>query len=128
MLLKKIYFPLFILLVGFLSLSYSESVLVKWESETTHDFGDIPHGKDVSHTFYFKNISKDSLLIDNVRTSCGCTAANWEETATPPDSIGTIRIEFDGEANAFFKKWIRVYFNGQRKAERLFIEGFVYQE
>lgn len=101
---------------------------VNWESPTEHDFGEIPYGKDVSHTFYFKNISPDSLFIDNVRTSCGCTAAEWEDSATPPDSIGAIQIEFDGEANTYFRKWIKVYFNGQKKAERLYISGEVYRE
>ena len=99
--------------------------LVEWQDSTNFDFGDIVHQKPVKHQFTFKNISDQPITIDNIRTTCGCTTPDWEETPTPTDSIGTILVEFDARETGYFKKMIKVYFTGQRKAERLYIEGYV---
>ncbi|MEZ4988395.1 MAG: DUF1573 domain-containing protein [Saprospiraceae bacterium] len=98
---------------------------VVWQSDATFDFGNIPQGKPVQTIFTFRNTGTDSLFIDNVRTDCGCTTPDWEEVLIPPDSLGYIRIEYDADDEGYFHKWIRVYFNGYRKAERLWIEGQV---
>ncbi len=98
---------------------------VEWLTAETHDFGDILHREPVEVSFEFKNISGEPIVIDNVRTSCGCTAADWGVAPILPDSVGLINIEFDAREPGYFHKWIKVYFSGQRKAERRFIEGFV---
>lgn len=98
---------------------------VEWLAETTHDFGDIPHQKQARHIFTFRNISGEPLTIDNVRPSCGCTVPGWDNAAVPPDSIGTVSVEYDARDLGYFYKKIKVYFNGQRRAEVLYIEGWV---
>lgn len=98
---------------------------VQWLSAVEHDFGDIDKNKAVSHTFLFKNSSKAPLLIDNVRTSCGCTGSTWVETPILPDSIGQIIIEYDARDIGYFYKSAKVYFHRQRKAEKLYITGVV---
>lgn len=98
---------------------------VEWQEEMVYDFGDIVRNKEVSVVFPFKNLGTDSIYIDNVRTSCGCTTPDWEEIAVAPDSVGHIHISYDAEDIGEFSKAIKVYFNGYRKAERLRIEGFV---
>ncbi len=100
-------------------------VKVQWLSAVEHDFGDIAKNKPVSHTFLFKNTGNAPLLIDNVRTSCGCTGSNWVETPILPDSIGRIVIEYDAGDTGYFYKSAKVYFNRQRKAEKLYITGVV---
>ncbi|MFK8102128.1 MAG: DUF1573 domain-containing protein [Saprospiraceae bacterium] len=98
---------------------------VEWNVPMEHDFGDIARRTPVVHDFSFKNVSGEDLIIDNVRTSCGCTAPDWDLAPIPADSIGHIRIEFDARDAGYFRKKIKVYFDGQRKAEKLYIEGFV---
>lgn len=98
---------------------------VEWHSPTTHDFGDIIHRQPVSHNFSFKNKSDAPITIDNVRTTCGCTVPDWSEAPILPDSLGIISVEYDARDVGYFKKQIKVYFQGQRKAEKLSIEGFV---
>jgi hypothetical protein len=97
---------------------------VVWDT-TTHNFGDIPHGQPVTHTFTFRNTGIRPLYIDNVRTSCGCTSPDWADVYIPPDSIGRIHVEYDAEDLGAFAKPVKVYFKGQRKAEKLLIEGYV---
>lgn len=98
---------------------------IQWLTDTQHDFGEIHHKKPAYFNFQFKNRYSEAVRIDNVRTSCGCTAPDWDESFVLPDSIGSIRIKYDAEKLGTFRKRIKVYFSGQRKAEKLYIEGEV---
>jgi hypothetical protein len=43
--------------------------------ETNFDFGYIPGGEVVSHSYYLHSRGTDSLKILNVKPGCGCTKA-----------------------------------------------------
>ena len=96
-----------------------------WLDATTHDFGEIQEDEPAKFQFRFINVSDTPITIDNVRTSCGCTAPNWTETPIEPNDTSFIDIKYDAKKVGFFKKKIRVYFSGQKKAEKLYIEGEV---
>lgn len=98
---------------------------VTWLTPVTHDFGDIPQDIDAIHEFKFRNETDRALVIDNVRMGCGCTSSEWAETPIEPDSIGTLRITYDARNNGYFRKYVKVYFSGERKAQKLWLEGFV---
>jgi len=63
--------------------------------ETQHDFGKVQEGKKVEYTFNFENKGTESLIIKNVKTSCGCTAAVVSNTTIKPGEIGSIKVDFD---------------------------------
>jgi len=117
--------PAFFLFSTLGMMSSAPNPPVEWTDALLYNFGDIQHEKPVEVVFAFKNRSSDSLHIDNVRTSCGCTSPNWLDIAVAPDSIGYIQVEYDAKDLGYFSKWIKVYFNGYRKGERLEIEGYV---
>ncbi|MBK7937624.1 MAG: DUF1573 domain-containing protein [Lewinellaceae bacterium] len=94
-------------------------------TEQDHDFGEVRSRRPVSFLFTFKNISKDTILLQTVRTTCGCTAARYTEEPVPPGDTGEVNIEYDAEQNGSFRKKIRVFFDRQRKPEILWIEGEV---
>ncbi len=98
---------------------------ITWIGPTEHDFGDLAPLKPVVHTFRFRNVSGSPLVIDNVRPACGCTTPDWTTRPVLPDSTAEIRIEYDARDKGYFRKSIKVYVSGQRKAEKLWIEGFV---
>jgi len=100
---------------------------IEWLSPTTHDFGDLIRDEPVVHEFKYRNLTDAPLVIDNVRTSCGCTTSEWQESPVAPDSIGMLRVEYDARNSGFFRKYVKVYFHGQRKAHKLWLEGFVEQ-
>ena len=52
---------------------------------TIHDFGEVIQGEEFNHTFHFKNIGKSSLIISNIRTSCGCTISVSPVEPVPPE-------------------------------------------
>ncbi len=118
---KTVYFLAF-LVIPFLPTNDSK---VKWLSPIEHDFGDIKLKVAASHSFEFVNISDGLLTVDNVRTSCGCTASDWEEEPTEAADSSAIKITYDAAKPGYFRKKIKVFFHGQRKAEVLYIEGFV---
>lgn len=98
---------------------------VEWLSPKTHDFGEVTHKTETTHHFTFKNTSGSAFVIDNVRTSCGCTAADWQETPILPDSTASIEITYDAHDLGYFRKYVKVFLSGQRKAEKLYLEGEV---
>jgi hypothetical protein len=61
----------------------------------THQFGDIFEGVRVEHTFRFKNTGDEPLIIDRVRSACGCNAALLSATVIPPGGIGEVNATFD---------------------------------
>ncbi|MEM9823552.1 MAG: DUF1573 domain-containing protein [Bacteroidota bacterium] len=112
----------------FLPLSYPSDRVVEWITETEHDFGDLLHEDEQTFDFTFRNISDRAIVIDNVRPQCGCTAPNWDKTPIEPDSTGVISITYNAAKGGYFRKKIKVFFSGQRKAEKLYVEGYVEEE
>ena len=98
---------------------------VHWLSDTEHEFGDIVLRQPVRHTFSFRNISDQPITIDNVRTSCGCTGTTWSFEPVLPDSTSTIIVEYDAKQPGYFRKYAKIFFSGQRRAETLWITGYV---
>lgn len=98
---------------------------VVWLGPTTYEMGDLIRHEPATYQFEYRNVSDAPLLIDNVRTSCGCTVPDWGEEPVAPDSTGLISVTYDARDVGYFKKKIKVYFNGQRRAEVLYIEGWV---
>ena len=98
---------------------------VEWLTPLQHDFGDIIQKEPVEFNFVFKNVSRDSMLIDNVRTTCGCTTPDWTWDPIAPDSTSHIRVVFDAKRKGYFNKKVKVYFSNQRKATILKVKGYV---
>ncbi len=113
------------LLISLLFLVWESDSKVEWLTPMEHDFGIITQFEPVEVNFEFRNISGEAFLIDNVRTTCGCAAPDWTYDAVPADSTSTIRIEYDAAKKGYFRKKITVFFSGQRKSEKLWIEGEV---
>ncbi len=116
----------FLLFISFLTVSAPP--VVEWLDEKEHDFGDIERNKPVVKFFKFKNISGEPITIDNIRTTCGCTAPDWSIEPVEHDSTSQLRIEYDAQKAGYFRKKIKVFFNSQRKAEILYVEGFVLED
>jgi len=63
--------------------------------ETQFDFGVVKEGDVVSHTFKFVNKGKATLDINDIKTSCGCTAALVSNKKIEPGKNGTIKVDLD---------------------------------
>ncbi len=60
-----------------------------------YDFGTVKQGTMVKRTFHFTNTGADSLIIADVKTTCGCTVPEWPKQPVPPGGKGEIKVEFN---------------------------------
>ena len=65
--------------------------------ETIFNFDTIYEGDIVEHVFSFKNIGKTSLLINDVRSPCGCTVPIWPKEAIPPGGENEVVVKFNSQ-------------------------------
>ncbi|HHT9138879.1 MAG TPA: DUF1573 domain-containing protein [Candidatus Wunengus sp. YC60] len=63
--------------------------------EQVYDFGKIYIGESVKHEFKFKNLGKGELIINNVKSSCGCTAALVSKNILRKEEEGEVAIKFN---------------------------------
>lgn len=93
---------------------------------TEHDFGKIVDGVKVSFTFKFKNVGGSDLIINQVKTSCGCTVSKFTKTPIPPGKEGRVQLTFDSShRRGFNNKIATVVANTQPNTEILKITAMV---
>lgn len=97
---------------------------ITWK-EDTHSFGDIEKGKPVSHEFTFKNTTKQTVLLTNVKASCGCTATNYTKTPIKPGESGNVTATFNAASPGSFSKNITVTTSDSDVNKILTIKGKV---
>jgi hypothetical protein len=114
---------LFVVAVFCLSTAAIKPKTVEWTTGKDYNYGSVEFGSVHGTVFTFKNVGKDSILLQTVRTTCGCTAAKWPENPIPPGGTGDIKIEYSADRSGGFKKKIKVFFDAMRKPEILYIRG-----
>lgn len=80
--------------------------------ERTWDFGTIKQHSKVTHVFTVQNKGNADLIIERLRTTCGCTAAMISERRVAPGDSGDIKVTFNsGRRLGKQKKYIYVQSN-----------------
>src|SRR3954451_6137880 len=80
--------------------------------EENHDFGKIPYGKPVEFDVMIKNISADSVKIENVKVGCGCTTPKYEQGKSyAAGETFKVTLGFSGYADGPFEKYVDIFFN-----------------
>ncbi len=91
------------------------------------DFGNInERGGYVSHDFEFTNTGSIPLVIEDVKTSCGCTSTQWPHDPIAPGAKGVIKAVFQplGRQGPFTKE-ITLVTNTAPSGRVLKITGYV---
>jgi hypothetical protein len=94
--------------------------------EAEFDFGSIPQGKPVYHTFQISNKGKAPLKVDNVTATCGCTTPEWSREPIAPGATGTIKVGYNAAAEGQFEKMVTVQYNGN-STKQIIIKGNVWR-
>lgn len=63
--------------------------------QTEYDFGQIERNSSGKCRFFFTNCGKNNLVINYVRTTCGCTEAKSNKKQYKPGERGFIEVEYD---------------------------------
>ncbi|MBQ9587987.1 MAG: DUF1573 domain-containing protein [Bacteroidales bacterium] len=94
--------------------------------EKEYDFGTINKDSAAIHVFRFKNIGDAPLVVDRTSTSCGCTAAEFDNTPVSPGGYGEVTVRYDTTKEGSFKKAIVVVSNAVNENKTvLFVSGKV---
>lgn len=94
-------------------------------AENQYDFGTIPYKKETIYSFRFTNRGKTPLIINEVKTSCGCTVPDWPKKPVKPGASEEIKIRYDAASSVVFHKTIEVFYNGPASPDSLEIKGEV---
>ncbi|MDZ7359109.1 MAG: DUF1573 domain-containing protein [candidate division KSB1 bacterium] len=86
--------------------------------ETSYDFGTAAQNTQVKHVFKFKNVGTDTLTITQVKTSCGCTAAESSKIIAPQKD-GQIEVTYNTGTNiGKVSKTVYVFSNDVESPQR----------
>lgn len=96
--------------------------------EKVFDYGTITKGADGNHTFTFTNTGNSPLVIESVKSSCGCTVPKKPEAPIAPGASGIIQVHYDTQRLGVFRKTITVTTNaGTNSVVALKIKGTVFE-
>jgi len=93
--------------------------------EMTYNYGEIEEGSDGTCKLEFKNIGNESIVINNVRSSCGCTATSWPKDPIASGVTGEIEVKYNTALKGSFMKTVYVYSTASNSPEKLIVKGKV---
>lgn len=64
-------------------------------SKLDFNFGIVNKGQVITRYITFKNDGKRDLVISNVKSSCGCTIANWPRNPIAPNNSDSLLLELN---------------------------------
>lgn len=102
----------------------SKVAVIEFEMETL-DYGTVVQNSDGLRTFNFNNTGEAPLLINKVKTSCGCTVPSYPKAPILPGESGEILIKYNTKKLGAFTKTVTVMSNAEGGNRVLKIKGEV---
>lgn len=96
--------------------------------EEVIDYGKIAHNADGNRIFKFKNTGKSPLVINRVKSSCGCTVPSKPKDPIMPGKEGEIKVKYATNRIGGFNKIITIYSNASEPVKRIRIKGIVLKD
>ncbi|MGW8317444.1 MAG: DUF1573 domain-containing protein [Bacteroidales bacterium] len=96
-----------------------------WFEETLHNYGEIPVGSDGQWSFVFRNLGKEPIVVNRVRSTCGCTVPSWPREPVAPGDSARITVEYNTAQTGTFLKSVFVYSTAANSPVKLQIKGRV---
>lgn len=90
-----------------------------------HDFGEMPETETRTAGLEFVNGGTGTLVIREVKTTCGCTAATLTKTRYEPGERGSITVVFDPSAPGVQRQYVSVISNASEDPVKLQITADV---
>lgn len=86
---------------------------IKWLDSTFRDMGSLKNMDSLTVNFRFKNTGNKPLIVQGVRTTCGCTTADTLYKPVMPGKESAIKVKFHsaGQAVAIHEKHVYVITN-----------------
>lgn len=119
---KKICLPLLLLAALPVGAQNIES------KNATIDCGQVMYRHPVTVEYELRNSGRRDLLINKVRTSCGCTTADYPRTAVKAGDKFKVRVTYDSRQMGHFHKLVGLYSNAGNEPFMLTVKGVVVEE
>ena len=99
--------------------------VITFERETW-DFGDMVEEEVVEHEFSFTNTGGKTLLISDVKASCGCTIPEWPKEPIKSGKGGVIKVRFNSAGKSDkIDKHVTIYANTTPITKDIHFTAFV---
>jgi hypothetical protein len=92
----------------------------------THDFGSIPQGKPVTYQYVMYNRTADTIRLQHVEASCGCTTPHWSAKPVPPGDSTLLPVTYNAAGDGIFTKAITLFYTNNLH-QLLYIKGEVWK-
>ena len=112
--------------VLFISISFNAQEF-KFDEETI-DYGKIEKASNGERTFVFTNTGDQPLIIQKIKSSCGCTVPKKPSGPVMPGEKGEIKVSYDTKRVGGFSKSITITSNAKNALKVIKIKGFVNKE
>jgi len=93
--------------------------------QSSYDYGEIAEDSDGIYKISFKNIGKEAIVINRVRSSCGCTIPSWPKEPIEAGSGGIIEVKYNTALTGSFMKSVYVYSSAKNSPVKLTVRGKV---
>jgi Protein of unknown function (DUF1573) len=110
--------------IALISFTTNAQAKIKFKTETI-DYGQIAKGSDGIRVFEFTNIGNADLIIQDVKSSCGCTVPEKPKDPVAPGKTGVIKVKYDTQRVGKIRKTITVYSNATESIKAIKIKGEV---
>ncbi len=115
---------LLLILIGFQGFSQEKKAKIEFK-QTEIDYGTINKNSDGTRTFEFTNTGNAPLIINRVKSSCGCTVPSKPTKPIMPGQSDKIVVKYNTHRAGPFRKTITVYSNASNGVVILKIKGKV---
>ncbi len=92
------------------------------------DCGKVMYEHPVTVSYELRNDGGSQLLINDVKTSCGCTTVSFPRDPIAPDASFTVSATYDARQLGHFNKQIGIYSNASDKPMLLGLKGVVVEK
>lgn len=113
---------LFIALPFSFVMAYAQQLTV---TSDVIDCGQVVFNHPVTAEFEVMNTGTSPLTITDVKTSCGCTQADYPLAAVPAGKTFPVRVTYDARQMGHFYKLLGIYAQGVEQPLMLIIKGVV---
>lgn len=92
------------------------------------DCGQIVYLHPVTAEFQMKNDGNRSLIINDVKKSCGCTDVSYPKTSIPAGDSFVVKMTYDAKQMGTFHKQLLLYTNASEEPCLLTMQGKVVEK
>lgn len=115
-----------ILVAAIALISFATNAQAKIQFKTdTIDYGQVEKGSDGLRIFEFINTGTEPLIIQDVKSSCGCTVPEKPKDPIAPGASSVIKVKYDTKRVGKIRKTVTVYSNASEPIKALKIKGEV---